>query len=617
MEMFRDFIDSATEGFILFDSEMNTLMINGAMLEMLRKKKNDVLGKNLTELFPDMKDSGGYDRCMDVLETGKPFELDYAVSRKIFSTQNIYLKVFRAGDGLGMTVNDISDRKEIEDALVESRQKYQTVFHKANDFMVLIDEDGKVLDVNDRSRDFLGYSKYDYIGKTLFELPILNEESKKVAVDNFLQRMKGEAVQTYELEMVKQDGETVIGEVNGALIELANNRRGDLIIIRDVTGRKKAEKERLDLISKLQEKTEELNTILENVGDGIITVNNEYTITAFNNAFSELVGLPREEIIGKPCYDIIRCVDNDRNDLCNHSCGLEQTLLKGLTFVERSIIQHRDDTTTTVESVNSPLKSVDGSIIGAVKSIRDITKEAEIEHMKEEFVSTVSHELRTPLTAIQGYIDLILAGETGEINDVQREFLDMVSRNSERLTLLINDLLDIEKLEAVKLTLRMQKVSLSDLVRYSANTLRHNALEKKLDYILDIKNGIEGYFDQDKITQIMLNLISNAIKFTPEGSVTIKLDERNNKAEISILDTGIGISPADRKKLFTKFFRAETPLVKKIPGTGLGLSIVKKLIEVHKGKIIVSSDTGKGSEFLVVLPLEKRGTAGRSDRKTV
>ncbi len=169
--------------------------------------------------------------------------------------------------------------------------------------------------------------------------------------------------------------------------------------------------------------------------------------------------------------------------------------------------------------------------------------------------------------------------------------------------MLINDLLDIEKIKSGKVNLNMRHVSFSDLVLHTVKTMEPQATKKELDLITDIQDNVTGYADPDRITQILTNLVSNALKFTSNGSVTIKLQEVDGKAQMRVVDTGIGISVTDRNKLFTKFFRAENEYTKKVGGTGLGLSIVKELVEMHKGTVTLKSALNKGSEFIVILPL--------------
>ena len=504
------------------------------------------------------------------------------------------------------SILDITERKKAEIALSESQKKYQSVFDKANDYMVLLDTEGTVLEINEYIQSVMGYEKEEMVGKNIRELPFLTEEGIAKALSYFRKRIKGTSVSTYELEFVKRSGEVLIGEVNATLIDLGDGKIADLVVIRDITERKKAEEERIQLINKLEEKTDELNTILESIGDPIVCTDQRYIVTTVNRAFCELVGRSPEEIIGKPCTDILRCADNNGTILCDAECGLNQTMEQNVTTVQRSVIQNVEGRGITIDSLNSPLKSTDGSIIGAVKSMRDVSKEVEVEKMKNEFVSTVSHELRTPLTSIKGYVDLILDGDAGETTDLQKDFLSIISENTDRLTLIINDLLDIEKFESGTIVLNTKNFSLHDLVTRGARTIEPEATRKNLNFITRIDDDIEMHGDPARIMQILTNLISNAVKFTSHGTITIILKKRGGNAEISVRDTGFGISAADQKKLFTKFFRAENAQKQNIGGTGLGLSIVQSLVKLHNGSVSVKSKLNRGSEFHVLLPLENK-----------
>ncbi len=498
---------------------------------------------------------------------------------------------------------DITTRKQAEIALTESQKKYQSVFDKANDYMVLLDSRGAIIEINERIKTKLGYTREEMAGRNLLELPFLQPESRQKAMENFKKRISGHDVSTYELTFVKKDGTELIGEVNASLVETGNGEIVDLVVIRDITERKKAENERLELINILQQMTEELNTILESIGDAIVTIDNNLTITSVNSAFCTLVGRTFEDIIGKSCSEIIRCSSEKDTESCDDTCGLKESLASSTVRSERSIIQNFEGRLITIEAISSPLRNAEGKVTGAVKSIRDISKEVEVEKMKNEFVSTVSHELRTPLTSIKGYIELILDGDTGDINDIQREFLDIIAQNTDRLTSLINDLLDIEKIESGKIALGKKPVSLTKLVKLAAKTLEPDAHDKKLEYEVTVEDTIEVFADPDRIMQVLMNLISNAIKFTPSGKVSIHVHKHPGRAEIIVSDTGMGISKTDQENLFTKFFRAENALKKQIGGTGLGLSIVKSIVEMHGGSVTVDSTLNRGSTFTVVLPI--------------
>jgi PAS domain S-box-containing protein len=518
------------------------------------------------------------------------------------------------GDIIGASaiIHDITARKKAENALLESQQKYHSVFNKANDFMVLIDKTGTIVEVNEQALTVLGITREDIVGKSITHLPVLGKAGKRQAIEAFKRRIAGEDVVSYELQFQTSGGEIMIGEVNASLVELTQDQVLDLVIIRDITKRKRAEDDRTDLIKQLREKTDEINTILESVGDAIVSVDTDYNIQTVNRAFCDLVGYSMQELIGRNCEDIMKCDENHDDAPCEHKCGLGDTLGKGTKVIHRSSLHTRHGTSIVIESVNSPLIDEAGGIIGAVKSIRDVTKVTEIESMKNEFISTVSHEVRTPLTSIRGYLDLFLDGDAGETTDLQREFLDIISQNTDRLHMLINDLLDIERIETGRISLKIQPVDASDLCGESVRMFEPLAREKGVSLICESDTPVVLSADPDRLMQIMVNLVSNAVKFTHEGSVRVRVRQQGDIAEISVRDSGLGISVADRKRLFEKFFRSEQVVSLNISGTGLGLAIVKQLVELMHGKIEVESEPGSGTEFRILLPI-----IGKTDAESI
>lgn len=227
----------------------------------------------------------------------------------------------------------------------------------------------------------------------------------------------------------------------------------------------------------------------------------------------------------------------------------------------------------------------------------------ELDTLKSHFISTVSHELRTPLTSIKGSIGLILNGVAGNINDKTKEFLDICYKNTDRLIRLINDLLDIQKIEAGKFQLNKEEFDLVKLVEESLTSLKHYARDCNVTLTGELPKTAYVYADKDRISQVLYNLISNGIKFSEGGQVTVSIFDNENEVKVTVLDTGIGI-PADKQEsIFEKFTQIHENTRRK--GTGLGLSICKALIGEHKGKIWVESQEGSGSRFYFILPKEK------------
>ncbi len=237
-----------------------------------------------------------------------------------------------------------------------------------------------------------------------------------------------------------------------------------------------------------------------------------------------------------------------------------------------------------------------------------------LDAMKSEFVSVASHELRTPLSAIKNAVQLVLSGKTGEINETQAKFLSMAERNINRLTNILNNLLNLSRIESGKMEFNFQELDLKGVIEFVSNSLKLQAENKSIQLKWDIADPLPSvYGDREKIEQILTNLIGNAIKFTPEGGKVLIIarafleDESRSKkmVSISIQDNGIGIPKEHLGQIFEKFYQVEGSLHRSTGGTGLGLAITKGLVEAHQGKIWVESELGKGSTFTFTLPISE------------
>jgi|GEM_PF-5760388 len=268
----------------------------------------------------------------------------------------------------------------------------------------------------------------------------------------------------------------------------------------------------------------------------------------------------------------------------------------------REIAEGRLHLTTgyTLQWSSAPVGSGQ-SRVGRLFTFQDVTELAELDRLKSEFVNTVSHELRTPLTSIMGYLSLVLAETVGPLEEQQREFLNVVSRNTNRLANLINDLLDIQRIESGRMPVHLSPTSLSQVVGQVAETFRVQAEQKGLSFTVNLPETEEPLIqaDPDRLTQIVSNLVSNAVKYTKEGGVTVTVSATDDRVELAVADTGIGISPSDQKRIFEKFYRAEHPYVREVGGTGLGLPIVRTMVEEHGGELKLESEPGRGSRFVV------------------
>lgn len=295
----------------------------------------------------------------------------------------------------------------------------------------------------------------------------------------------------------------------------------------------------------------------------------------------------------------------------------------GLIEVFRENEFSQEDTTcfqTLARQVSLPLENA--SLYEEIKKTN--TKLEKLERLKSEFISIVSHELRTPLTAIKNSLEICLSGKAGDVSSIMDKFLNMAKRNVTRLSGIINDLLDLSKVEAGKMDFKFEKANINTPVEFIKNTFENVAKEKNIELILEKdQDTYLTYFDNQRIEQVMSNLISNAIKFTNEnGNIVVKVENikladvdktkllgyenpvfYENYIKISVKDSGIGIAEEDQKKVFDQFQQIENSLNRKNGGTGLGLPIAKQLIEAHKGFIWVESELNRGTTFSFIIPI--------------
>ena len=256
---------------------------------------------------------------------------------------------------------------------------------------------------------------------------------------------------------------------------------------------------------------------------------------------------------------------------------------------------------------------LEDDFLGTVSILRDITHEVEVDKLKSEFVATVSHELRTPMTAIKGYIEMLMMGAVGAVNENQAHFLEIVRNNIDRLNALVGDLLDVSRIESGKVTLAPQGLNIRLLAEEALAEMTQKAAQDKkaMSFSLQASKGIpEVYADPERVRQILRTLLDNAYHYTPEnGEVVVAMRSvpRRSEVQVEVTDNGIGISELDQARVFERFFRGENPLVLATPGTGLGLSIARQLIEMHGGTITVQSEgvEGHGTVFSFTLPVKR------------
>ncbi len=258
----------------------------------------------------------------------------------------------------------------------------------------------------------------------------------------------------------------------------------------------------------------------------------------------------------------------------------------------------------TFSGITAPVKDSAGRLIGRIFSLRDVSAEREADRLQEEFVATVSHELRTPLTSMFGFMEVLLDGDAGELNEEQRRFLQIVQRSTERLMRLVGDLLIIGQIDSGHLSLEAAPTDLRSVAEDVVESARALARVKGIELNLNVEPVALISADRARLVQLTDNLLSNALKFTPEGGrIEVSVSEQDGKCVLEVSDSGLGIPKAERGRLFERFFRTSEATERAIPGTGLGLAISRAIVEAHGGVIDVVDRDGPGATFRVELPL--------------
>jgi len=351
---------------------------------------------------------------------------------------------------------------------------------------------------------------------------------------------------------------------------------------------------------------ENLESVLLGINDGVYLVDRDRRIVFWNCACEEITGYAAGEVLGRPCSDnILKHTDRQGNSLCESElCPLYRSMLTGAAGEEPLTVLalKKDGSRLAVEVSVAPLRGEGGEIVGGVEVFRDVTRKNELEEARASFLSGVTHELKTPLTVIRGNLEMILEGDTGEINPTQRSFLSDNLEEAKRLEKLINDLLDLARYETVEFSIEYQAVDLDKVLERVARNFLDEAERKGLEIELRLSH-IRMFGDPDRLYQAFANLLSNAVKYTEAGGISVEAAAKKGWAVVRVKDSGVGIDEGELPRIFEPFYRAHDGGKRAGEGSGMGLAIVRRIVDSHGGKLKVESKRGEGSLFTVYLPL--------------
>ncbi|HET8578524.1 MAG TPA: GAF domain-containing protein [Methylomirabilota bacterium] len=371
------------------------------------------------------------------------------------------------------------------------------------------------------------------------------------------------------------------------------------------------------LFEEAENKKTQLEQVFASTSDGFLVLDLEERIVAFNRQGGELLGIAPDEVIGRPFRRLVEALSD--------AVVWEDTGGQALAAaLERrgepaaGDLELRRPERRTLRWHTTPTRDLLGSTVGVTVTLRDVTREREIDRMKTEFVSTVSHELRTPLTSIKGSLHLLLSDPALELDETQRHLVDISVKNTDRLIRLITNILDISKIEAGRIQLDLGDQRPCDFVSMAVEGIRGFAESREVVLEQDVPDSLpQVRADFDRMVQVVTNLLSNAVKFSPTGGrVTVTGRLVGGELELRVSDQGCGIAPHDMSRLFRKFQQLDGSNVREVGGTGLGLVICRGIVEEHGGRIGVESQPGAGATFIVSLPAPRAEVADRGPAET-
>jgi PAS domain S-box-containing protein len=508
-----------------------------------------------------------------------------------------------------------------EDALLKAGALQTAIFNSANFSIIATDAKGVIQIFNVGAERMLGYAAAEVMNKitpadisdpqeVVARAKALSAELSTPITPGFealvFKASRG-IEDIYELTYIRKDKSRFPAVVSvTALRDAQNAIIGYLLIGTDNTARQQVEEERMKLDQRLRDQHFYTRSLIESNIDAIMTTDPRGIITDVNKQMEALTGCTRDELIGAPFKSYF--TDPERAE-----AGIKLVLSKKKVTDYELTACSSDGKRTMVSYNATTFYDRDRRLQGVFAAARDVTVQKRFEQslqeanrMKSEFLANMSHELRTPLNGIIGFTEFLVDEKPGPLQPKQKEYLGDVLSSARHLLQLINDVLDLAKVEAGKMELHVETFPIRKAVEEVAAVIKGIANKKRIEVGIEIEAGLDVItLDQHKFKQVLYNLLSNAVKFTNDGG-KVDLHARRldpNQFQLRVHDSGIGIKAEDIKRLYTEFEQLDSGTMRRFEGTGLGLALTKKIVEFQGGNISVESEPGKGSIFSVVLPL--------------
>jgi PAS domain S-box-containing protein len=626
-ERFRRLTDATLEG-VAIQENGRVLEANGAFARMFGYEVAEVAGLHASDLLPPAElekamrhTTEGDERPYETIglrRDGTLFDAEISGKGSVYEGRPVRIA----------TVRNITERKEAEAALRESEEKYRTILASIEDGYFEVDLTGSLTFFNDALTHILGYPAGELLGKN--NRDYADEENARKVYRAFNRVYEtGEPLRDLEWDLVRGDGEEISVEASASLITMGSGETtGFRGIMRDVTGRKRAEAELQESRARLEEERAFLEAVLENTEDAVVACDADGNLVLFNHTARLFHGLSEDDSL-----EFVRWAGHYNLYLGDGETPMPTEDIPLIRAYRGEVVRDQEMAIVTkgeaARFLSANARSMTdgrGRLLGAVAIMHDVTERKESERQtrrardaaeeanqaKSDFLANMSHEIRTPMNGVIGMTELLL---DTDLNAEQREFTEAVRRSGENLLYLINDILDFSKIEAGSMQLESIPFDLRSEVEEAVYALAGRAQDKGLELTgfvePTVPTAVRG--DPFRLRQILTNLIGNAVKFTESGEVGLHvcLDPAMESgtdagpdagsdaiaARFEVTDTGIGLTPEQQKVLFSSFSQADTSTTRRYGGTGLGLAISKRLAELMSGEVGVESEPGTGSTF--------------------
>ncbi len=515
-------------------------------------------------------------------------------------------------------LRDITERKEAEQIVKEEKRKMEVLFKTTQEGLALYDADGRVIDINPALKKLFGIRR-NVIGVKREIITTQRSKFFKYKVERFDDSLKtqkevysGKTVSNILMKVHSKPPKYLEG--NYVPVKRSDGKVvGMSASFRDVTVLKNQAEKIAQHLLEVEKQKNRVQAIFENVEEGAHVFDKKLRIISANDACELMAGFSEKEMVGKNYYEIFGCHDKFGHYYPEFDPVSKVLATKESIPYDEHLHRGKDGKEHWVGVSYTPIFDERGEVEQIVSVVRDITKIKELERAKSEFVSVASHELRTPLTVINGYLSLLLGGDLGSLDKEQNRLnfltvLNKVQSETQRVIKLVEELLNVTRIEDGRLKLSLTKVPIIETINEVVSEFKPMAATKGVR--LQVRNNLpahEGFYvkaDLNKFKEILVNLIDNAIKYTESGGlVATECVAKDNQVYVRVRDTGIGISQSVIPRIFEKFQQADGSYLKENKGTGLGLFVVKSLVELHKGRVWVDSKIGKGTTFSFTLPL--------------